>query len=62
MNRSYDFTVNELISFKYEYLYTTVVSYQTCNALIFALKWKMKKIFLNVTASKSNGKISETLS
>jgi hypothetical protein len=46
----------------YEYLYTTVVSYQTRNALIFALKWTMKKIFLNVTATKSNGKISETLS
>jgi hypothetical protein len=58
MNRSYDFTVNELISFKYEYLYTTVVSYQTRNAL----KWTMKKIFLNVTATKSNGKMSETLS
>ena len=62
MNRSYDFTVNELISFKYEYVYTSVVSYRTRNALIFALKWKMKKIFLNVTAPKSNGKISETLS
>ena len=61
MNRSYDFTVNELISFKYEYFYTSVVSYQTRNALIFALRWKMK-IFLNVTAPKSNGKISETLS
>ena len=62
MNRSYEFTVNELISFKYEYVYTSVLSYQTRNAPIFALKWKMKKIFLNVTAPKYNGKTRKTLS